>query len=51
MADELDPTLDDNEEMGRSDEDIRDRVDEDETQVLRRPGPLSEEYWDSGEPR
>jgi hypothetical protein len=30
MADELDPTLDDNEEMGRSDEDIRDRVDDDE---------------------
>ena len=27
---------------------VMESVDEDETQVLRRPGPLSEEYWDSG---
>ena len=30
---------------------VMESVDEDETQVLRRPGPLSEEYWDSGGPR
>lgn len=30
---------------------IMERADEDDTQVLRRPGPLSEEYRDSGEPR
>ena len=30
MADELDPKTNENEEMGRSDEDIRDRVDDDE---------------------
>jgi hypothetical protein len=30
---------------------IMERVDEDETQVLRRPGPLSGEYWNSGGPR
>jgi len=30
MADELDPTIDDNEEMGRSEEDVRDRIDDDE---------------------
>jgi len=30
MADELDPTIDDNEEMGRSEEDVRDRMDGDE---------------------
>jgi hypothetical protein len=27
------------------------RVDEEDTEILRRPGPLSEEYWDSGENR
>ncbi len=27
------------------------RVDEDDTEILRRPGPLSEEYWRSGENR
>ena len=27
------------------------RVDEDDTEILRRPGPLSEEYWGSGENR
>ena len=30
---------------------VMERADEDDTQVLRRPGPLSEEYRDSGEPR
>ena len=25
------------------------RVDEDDTEILRRPGPLSEEYWSTGE--
>jgi hypothetical protein len=27
------------------------RVDEDDTEILRRPGPLSEDYWGSGENR
>ncbi len=27
------------------------RVDEEDTEILRRPGPLSEEYWSSGENR
>jgi hypothetical protein len=27
------------------------RADEDDTEILRRPGPLSEDYWDSGENR
>jgi hypothetical protein len=27
------------------------RVDEDDTEILRRPGPLSEDYWNSGENR
>jgi hypothetical protein len=27
------------------------RVDEDDTEILRRPGPLSEDYWSSGENR
>jgi len=30
---------------------VMERVDEDDTQVLRRPGPLSEQYWDAGGPR
>ena len=30
MADELDPKTNPNEEMGRSDEDVRDRIDDDE---------------------
>ena len=30
---------------------VMERVDEDDTEILRRPGPLSEDYWDSGENR
>jgi hypothetical protein len=30
---------------------VMERVDEDDTQVLRRPGPLSEQYWDAEGPR
>ena len=28
---------------------VMEPADEDDTQILRRPGPLSEDYWDSGE--
>jgi hypothetical protein len=28
---------------------VMERTDEDDTQILRRPGPLSEEYWNAGE--
>jgi hypothetical protein len=32
-------------------EEAMERADEDDTEILRRPGPLSEDYWDSGENR
>jgi hypothetical protein len=30
---------------------VMERTDEDDTEILRRPGPLSEDYWSSGENR
>jgi hypothetical protein len=30
---------------------VMERVDEDDTEILRRPGPLSEDYWGTGENR
>jgi hypothetical protein len=30
---------------------VIERVDEDDTQILRRPGPLSDDYWNTGENR
>ena len=36
---------------GEEDTQVMERVDEDDTEILRRPGPLSEKYLDSGENR
>jgi hypothetical protein len=36
---------------GEEDTQVMERVDEDDTEILRRPGPLSERYLDSGENR
>ena len=36
---------------GEEDTQVMEPVEEDDTEILRRPGPLSEGYWDSGENR
>ena len=36
---------------GGEDTEVMERADEDDTEILRRPGPLSEDYWSSGENR
>ena len=38
-------------ELAEEDTQVMERVDEDDTEILRRPGPLSEHYLDSGENR
>jgi ribosome-binding protein aMBF1 (putative translation factor) len=39
------------EDLAGEETEAMERVDEDDTEILRRPGPLSEDYWDSGENR
>jgi hypothetical protein len=38
-------------ESTEDDTQVIERADEDDTEILRRPGPLSEKYWDTGENR
>jgi hypothetical protein len=38
-------------DLAEEDTQVMERVDEDDTEILRRPGPLSEDYLDSGENR
>ncbi len=38
-------------DLAEEDTQVMERVDEDDTEILRRPGPLSENYLDSGENR
>jgi hypothetical protein len=39
------------EDSTEDDTQVIERADEDDTEILRRPGPLSEKYWDTGENR
>jgi hypothetical protein len=38
-------------DLAEEDTQVLEPVEEDDTEILRRPGPLSEDYWDSGESR
>jgi len=38
-------------DLAEEDTQVMERADEDDTEILRRPGPLSEDYWNAGEKR
>ena len=38
-------------ELAEEDTQVMDHADEDDTEILRRPGPLSEDYWNTEENR
>jgi hypothetical protein len=38
-------------DLAEEDTQVMERADEDDTEILRRPGPLSEDYWNTGENR
>ena len=38
-------------DLAEEDTQVMERADEEDTEILRRPGPLSEDYWNTGENR
>jgi hypothetical protein len=52
LQEDAEPTSELSEDLAAGEEtESMERVDEDDTEILRRPGPLSEDYWSGGENR